>query len=308
MSATRLRYGTIIVEPGGNSPTSYAYRNINKNFDTTDEVDQRLQTVELEYVKKSGTEPLTGSLNAGGYRIRNVNDPSSSSDAATKAYVDSLVSAQETGRTYKGTVEGGPDTGTATDLTVLDGYGQEGAYYVVSTDGFVTDGTTVTEVVSGDEVVFLATSGYEVIPVIVSSVSGTSNFITVDELAGREYKVDIDQAFKDRVSNIESWTTDDLTEGSANLFFTETRARQSISGSGDVSYNPSTGVISVDSYTSSNFDTDFASKTTDDLQEGNINLFYSDTRSRNAIQAGEGLSYEPMSGTLALDLVDGGTF
>lgn len=39
-------------------------------------------------------------------------------------------------------------------------------------------------------------------------------------------------------------TTDSVTEGSTNLYFTQARARQSISASGSISYNNSTGVIS----------------------------------------------------------------
>ena len=38
--------------------------------------------------------------------------------------------------------------------------------------------------------------------------------------------------------------TDDLSEGSSNLYFTNARARSAISASGDISYNSSTGVIS----------------------------------------------------------------
>lgn len=38
--------------------------------------------------------------------------------------------------------------------------------------------------------------------------------------------------------------TDSLTEGSTNLYFTDARARSAISGTGDISYNSSTGVIS----------------------------------------------------------------
>lgn len=39
-------------------------------------------------------------------------------------------------------------------------------------------------------------------------------------------------------------STDSVTEGSTNLYFTQARARQSISASGSISYNNSTGVIS----------------------------------------------------------------
>jgi len=45
-------------------------------------------------------------------------------------------------------------------------------------------------------------------------------------------------------ARIAAATTDDLTEGSSNLYFTNARARSAISVSGDLSYNSSTGVIS----------------------------------------------------------------
>lgn len=38
--------------------------------------------------------------------------------------------------------------------------------------------------------------------------------------------------------------SDNVTEGTTNLFFTQTRARASISGIGAINYDPSTGVIS----------------------------------------------------------------
>ena len=50
-------------------------------------------------------------------------------------------------------------------------------------------------------------------------------------------------ATKDALSEL-SGDTDDVSEGSSNLYFTNARARSAISASGDISYNSSTGVIS----------------------------------------------------------------
>ena len=106
--------------------------------------------------------------------------------------------------------------------------------------------------------------------------------------------------------------TDDLSEGSTNLYFTDARARASISvtdnggdgsvsydsstgvisytgpsaaevrahvsASGDLTYTQSTGVFSVTTYKSTDFDTDFGNKSTDDLSEGTTNLYYTDAR------------------------------
>lgn len=50
--------------------------------------------------------------------------------------------------------------------------------------------------------------------------------------------------------------SDNVTEGATNLFFTQERARQSLSGSGGVAYNTTTGAITLD--TSSTRNTDHA--------------------------------------------------
>jgi len=55
--------------------------------------------------------------------------------------------------------------------------------------------------------------------------------------------VDSQVASKDALSEL-SGDSDDITEGSTNLFHTTARARSAISVSGDLSYNSSTGVIS----------------------------------------------------------------
>ena len=63
--------------------------------------------------------------------------------------------------------------------------------------------------------------------------------------------------------------TDEMTEGSTNLYFTNARARTAISVSGDISYNEISGVIST---------TGLASSDTDDLAEGSTNLYFTDAR------------------------------
>lgn len=49
------------------------------------------------------------------------------------------------------------------------------------------------------------------------------------------------------VSDVSNHDTDDISEGSSNLYHTTARARSAISASGGISYNSSTGVISTDS-------------------------------------------------------------
>jgi len=95
-------------------------------------------------------------------------------------------------------------------------------------------------------------------------------------------------------ANIAGKTTNDLIEGT-NLYFTEARARLALSGTGDVSYNPVTGVISAVTYKSADFDTDFALKDTDDLTEGS-NLYYTDARARNSVNVSGDLAYNNATG------------
>jgi hypothetical protein len=116
--------------------------------------------------------------------------------------------------------------------------------------------------------------------------------------------------------------TDNLSEGSTNLYYTDTRARTAVnanqtggdgsftydlpsgvftyvgpdetnyraafSATGDLSYNQSTGVFSIDVeqvYSKANFDSDLGDATTDGLPEGTTNLYYTDVRFDSAFGA-----------------------
>ena len=70
-------------------------------------------------------------------------------------------------------------------------------------------------------------------------------------------------------------STTDLSEGT-NLYYTDVRARSSISVTGDLTYNSTTGVISTQG---------LASSTTDDLSEGSTNLYYTDARVRSHVES-----------------------
>jgi len=51
-----------------------------------------------------------------------------------------------------------------------------------------------------------------------------------------------------------------------------------LSAAGDLAYNNTTGEFSVTTYKSTDFDADFNAKTTDDLNEGIVNLYFTDGR------------------------------
>ena len=73
------------------------------------------------------------------------------------------------------------------------------------------------------------------------------------------------------VSDVSNHDTNDITEGSTNLYHTTARARASISGSGSLSYNSTTGEMS------------FTQGNTDTVAEGSTNLYYTDVRAKAAI-------------------------
>ena len=98
--------------------------------------------------------------------------------------------------------------------------------------------------------------------------------------------------------------TDDLAEGTTNLYFTNTRARQAISGGTGISYDNSTGVVSVDNTIATKTYADNAASsaidnaTTDSIDEGSSNLYFTNGRARNAVSAGTGITYNAADGII----------
>jgi len=84
------------------------------------------------------------------------------------------------------------------------------------------------------------------------------------------------------VSDVSNHDTDDITEGSTNLYHTTARARGAISVSGDLSYNSSTGVLSfsqaASAVTSVNSATGAVTLGTDNISEGSSNLYFTNAR------------------------------
>ncbi len=98
--------------------------------------------------------------------------------------------------------------------------------------------------------------------------------------------------------------TDDLAEGTTNLYFTNSRARQAISGGTGISYDNSTGVVSVDNTVATKTYADNAASsaidnaTTDNIDEGSSNLYFTNGRARNAVSAGTGITYNAADGII----------
>ena len=86
-----------------------------------------------------------------------------------------------------------------------------------------------------------------------TNTSNAAHFITFTEQSSGNEEIRVDTSLtynpnnnriSSQIDDISNHDTDDLSEGSSNLYHTTARARGAISASGDLNYNSSTGVMS----------------------------------------------------------------
>jgi hypothetical protein len=116
------------------------------------------------------------------------------------------------------------------------------------------------------------------------------------------------------VSNLSNHDTDDLAEGTSNLYYTDDRAKAAISGglgvtvtSGSVAIGQAVGTSNDVTFNSVTANltgnvtgtvSDLSNHDTDDLAEGTTNKYYTDTRAQAAITGGVGVTVT--SGSVAI--------
>jgi hypothetical protein len=127
-------------------------------------------------------------------------------------------------------------------------------------------------------------------------VNVTGGLSITGDLSATTFIGDLTGNVTGQVSDLSNHTTDDVTEGATNLYFTNGRAASAISLTSDktsvLSYNSGTGTFTFN----------LASATTSDIAEG-TNLYFTDARARSAISVtdngGDGsLSYNSSTGTI----------
>ncbi len=115
-------------------------------------------------------------------------------------------------------------------------------------------------------------------------------------------------------------TSDQISEGSSNLYYTDSRSRSAISletvagpDSNLMQYNSSSGEMKV---TLSSITSEFTAGSglsysngeyalnadTDDVSEGSSNLYFTQARARGALSAGTGISYQSGTGAISINL------
>jgi len=102
-------------------------------------------------------------------------------------------------------------------------------------------------------------------------------------------------------------STDSVTEGSTNLYYTDTRARNALSGSTGISYNSSTGAISstITQYTDASARAALSGSTgiSYNSSTGAISSTitqYTDASARSALSGSTGISYNSSTGAIAI--------
>jgi hypothetical protein len=100
--------------------------------------------------------------------------------------------------------------------------------------------------------------------------------------------------------------TDEVAEGLTNLYFTDLRARSSITVQGPgLNYNQETGILTANfelgeiAVTSVNTQVGDVVLDTDNVTEGDTNKYFTEERSRNALSAGGDLQYDSTTGLIS---------
>ncbi len=106
------------------------------------------------------------------------------------------------------------------------------------------------------------------------------------------------------IANLNSFTTDNLTEGSTNQYYTNTRARAALSQGTGISYSSSTGVITNSAPYSDASARASLSQGTGISYSSSTGVItnsapYSDASARAALSQGLGISYNSSTGAIA---------
>ena len=210
---------------------------VNKTFVDALNVD----AATLDNINVNALEKIANKNQVNGYagldsagKVANAQLPSYVDDVVEYANFAGFPATGETGKIYVAI-----DTG--------DVYRWGGSSYVQINDA----------VTSADQATKLATARNIA---LTGPITGTVSF---DGTADANISTTLDISGK---------TTSDLSEGS-NLYYTDTRARSSVSATGSIVYNNGTGVFS------------FTQGNTDTISEGSTNLYYTDARAQTVIDS-----------------------
>lgn len=163
-------------------------------------------------------------------------------------------------------------------------------------NGLVVEGSTAT--VNGEDILTRSQADQSYIVNLIGGTATSQN--TPDTVVKRDgsgnfaagtITANLTGDVTGTVSSISNHDSDDLSEGSLNLYFTDARARAALSSGTGIDYNSSTGVIAVDNTIATKTYADNAAESavnaldTDDIEEGASNLYFTNQRALDATSA-----------------------
>ena len=122
-----------------------------------------------------------------------------------------------------------------------------------------------------------------------------ANVITATEFVG-----DLTGDVTGTVSSLSNHDTDDLSEGTTNLYFSNSRAKSAAADLLTTATLTNITITGNGSGLTITAENGVADSTTDNLAEGSSNLYFTNARAQAAVSAGEGLNYS--AGEFSVDL------
>ena len=165
-----------------------------------------------------------------------------------------------------------------------------------STNLFITAARTRGHLSASGDLSYNASTGVfsYTIPTTIASLS---NHDTADLAEGTNLYFTNARADARADARIAAADTDDLSEGSTNLYFTNARADARIAAASTSDLSEGTNLY----FTNARADARIAAASTSDLSEG-TNLYHTTARARSAISAGGDLSYNASTGVMSVTL------
>jgi len=166
-------------------------------------------------------------------------------------------------------------------------------------NGLVVEGTTAT--VNGSNVLTEASSTF-LNNLIQDQAGSLLENATLTNIA-ITYNDETNALVITAENGVSDATTDDLVEGTTNLYFTDERAQDAFGilvangtyTGATVTYNDGNNYFDI------TVTDQFLSHDTDDLTEGTTNLYFTQQRARDSVSGGNGITYDSGTGSFSID-------